>query len=78
MVGGAGFFYGPMVGAAVVILLPELLRFTQGYYLMIYAALVIVLMIYSPTGLIGAGQKIYARLRPRRETRKDMEKGAQL
>ncbi len=78
VVGGAGFFYGPMVGAAVVILLPELLRFTQGYYLMIYAALVIVLMIYSPTGLIGAGQKIYARLRPRRETRKDMEKGAQL
>ncbi|GGD25214.1 branched-chain amino acid ABC transporter permease [Sinisalibacter lacisalsi] len=78
VVGGAGFFFGPILGAAVVILLPEFLRFTEGYYLMIYASLVIVLMIYSPSGLIGAGQKLYARLRPGRETRKDMEKGAQL
>jgi len=78
VVGGAGFFFGPILGAAVVIILPEFLRFTEGYYLMIYATLVIVLMIYSPSGLIGAGQKIFTRLRPGRQTRKDMEKGAEL
>lgn len=78
VVGGAGFFYGPMLGAAMVILLPEFLRFTEGYYLMIYAALVIVLMVYSPTGLIGLGQRIMTQLRPKKEVRKDMEKGAQL
>ncbi|MBB05717.1 branched-chain amino acid ABC transporter permease [Pseudooceanicola sp.] len=78
VVGGAGFFYGPMLGAAVVILLPELLRFTEGYYLMIYAALVIVLMVYSPSGLIGLGHKVIGRVRPKQEVRKDMEKGAQL
>jgi branched-chain amino acid transport system permease protein len=78
VVGGAGFFYGPMLGAAVVILLPELLRFTEGYYLMIYSALVIVLMVYSPSGLIGLGQKIMQQIRPTKEVRKDMAKGAQL
>lgn len=78
VVGGAGFFYGPMLGAAVVILLPELLRFTEGYYLMIYAALVIVLMVYSPSGLIGLGQKLMHQIRPKQEVRKDMAKGAQL
>ena len=29
VVGGSGFFFGPVLGAAVVILLPEFLRFTR-------------------------------------------------
>lgn len=78
VVGGAGFFFGPMLGAAVVILLPELLRFTEGYYLIIYALLVIVLMVYSPNGLIGVGQKLWAKFKPKHESRRDMEKGFQL
>ena len=78
VVGGAGYFFGPMLGAAVVILLPEFLRFTEGYYLMIYAGLVIVLMVYSPSGLMGIGAKVMARLRPGQQVRKDMEQGAQL
>ena len=78
VVGGAGFFYGPMLGAAVVIILPEFLRFTEGYYLMIYALLVIVLMVYSPNGLIGLGSKLKDRFFPKQEVRKDMAKGARL
>jgi branched-chain amino acid transport system permease protein len=78
IVGGAGYFFGPMLGAAVVILLPEALRFTEGYYLMIYAALVIVLMIYSPGGLMEIGAKVMGWLRPSRQSRKDMGTGAQL
>ncbi|WP_018633671.1 branched-chain amino acid ABC transporter permease [Neomegalonema perideroedes] len=78
VVGGAGFFFGPMLGAAVVILLPEILRFTEGYYLIIYALLVIVLMVYSPNGLIGAGQKIWSKFKPKHEARRDLEKGFQL
>ena len=78
VVGGAGFFFGPMLGAAVVILLPEVLRFTEGYYLIIYALLVIALMVWSPNGLIGLGQKIWDRLKPKHEARRDMEKGFQL
>ena len=78
VVGGAGYFYGPMLGAAVVIILPEFLRFTEGYYLMIYAFLVIVLMVFSPAGLIGFGDKLMQKIRPKQEVRKDMGKGAQL
>lgn len=78
VVGGSGFFFGPMLGAAVVILLPELLRFTEGYYLIIYATLVIVLMVFSPSGLIGAGKKIWEKFKPRQEERRDMQKGFQL
>lgn len=72
VVGGAGFFFGPMLGAAIVILLPEFLRFTEGYYLIIYATLVIVLMVFSPTGLIGLGQKLVDRFRPERVERRDL------
>ena len=37
IVGGAGFFFGPFLGAMIAVLLPEWLRFTEGYYLMLYA-----------------------------------------
>jgi branched-chain amino acid transport system permease protein len=78
VVGGAGLFFGPMLGAAVVILLPEFLRFTEGYYLIIYASAVIVLMVFCPTGLIGLYNRLRDRLFPKQEVRGDMAKGAQL
>jgi branched-chain amino acid transport system permease protein len=78
VVGGAGFFFGPMVGAAVVILLPEFLRFTEGYYLMIYALAVIVLMVFCPSGLIGIWGRLGASLRRKPVDRADMKAGAQL
>ena len=37
VVGGSGYFFGPFLGAIVAVLLPEWLRFTQGFYLMGYA-----------------------------------------
>lgn len=77
VVGGAGFFFGPFVGAAVVILLPEFLRFTEGYYLIIYSALVIVMLAFVPNGLLGLGALLRDRLRPVRQ-RADMVEGARL
>jgi branched-chain amino acid transport system permease protein len=53
IVGGSGFFFGPFLGAMIAVLLPEWLRLTEGYYLMLYAAAVIGLLIYSPTGILG-------------------------
>lgn len=60
VVGGSGYFFGPFLGAIVAVLLPEWLRFTQGFYLMIYAVLVIVLMVYCPTGLLGLVDRIFS------------------
>lgn len=51
--GGAGSFFGPFVGAFFSYMLPELLRATGGWYLIIYAAVVLVLVMVSPTGLLG-------------------------
>lgn len=58
IVGGSGFFFGPFLGALIAVLLPEWLRFTEGYYLMLYAVAVILLLIYSPTGILGIADRI--------------------
>ena len=53
IVGGSGYFFGPFLGALIAVLLPEWLRFAEGYYLLAYAGVVIVLLAYSPRGIIG-------------------------
>lgn len=63
VVGGAGSFLGPFIGAAVAVLLPEWLRFAQSYYLIIYAVLVILLMAFCPTGIVGLVVRLGQRLR---------------
>ena len=78
IVGGAGFFFGPVVGAGVVIMLPEVLRFTEGYYLMIYAVTVVVLIIFCPKGLVGLGEIISRKILKKKQVRKDFEQGAKL
>jgi branched-chain amino acid transport system permease protein len=66
IVGGSGFFFGPFLGAMIAVLLPEWLRFTQGYYLMLYALAVILLLIWSPTGILGILDRFLADRRARR------------
>lgn len=61
VVGGAGYLFGPFVGAMVAVLLPEWLRFTEGYYLIIYAVLVMVLMAFNPAGLLGIVDRLLSR-----------------
>ena len=62
VVGGSGYFFGPFLGAVVAVLLPEWMRFAEGYYLIGYALLVMVLMVFCPSGLIGLAERI---VRPR-------------
>ena len=62
MVGGAGSFTGPYLGAAVVMLAPEWLRFSQDYYLLAFAVLVMVLMAFCPQGLVGLWDRLVKRL----------------
>jgi branched-chain amino acid transport system permease protein len=58
VVGGSGYFLGPFLGGAVAVLLPEWLRFAQNYYLFGYALVVMALMAFCPTGLIGLGARL--------------------
>ena len=60
VVGGSGYFLGPFLGAAIAVLLPEWVRFAESYYLLGYALLVMVLLAFSPTGLIGLFERLRA------------------
>lgn len=56
--GGSGYFFGPLLGAFISVLLPEWLRVTEGLYLMLYAAFVMVLVTLCPSGLLGLAGRI--------------------
>jgi branched-chain amino acid transport system permease protein len=58
IVGGSGYFAGPFVGALVAVLLPEWMRVAQGYYLMVYAALVMAMMAFCPSGILGLTERV--------------------
>ncbi|HUQ73082.1 MAG TPA: branched-chain amino acid ABC transporter permease [Burkholderiales bacterium] len=60
IVGGSGRFYGPFLGAAVSVLLPEWLRFSEGLYLMAYAIFVMILLAFCPSGLLGLAERLRA------------------
>jgi branched-chain amino acid transport system permease protein len=65
VVGGAGYFFGPVVGAAVGVLLPEWLRFAQAWYLFVFGLAVVGLMLWLPDGLLGIPDKLRERRRAR-------------
>ena len=61
VVGGPGYFWGPVVGAAVGVLLPEWLRFAQAWYLFVFGTAVVLLMIWLPDGLLSIPDRLKAR-----------------
>jgi branched-chain amino acid transport system permease protein len=60
VLGGAGSFVGPFIGAAIAVLLPEWLRFAEGYYLLIYAIAVMLMMAFCPGGVAGLFERLFA------------------
>jgi branched-chain amino acid transport system permease protein len=60
VVGGSGRFFGPFLGAALVTLLPEWLRFAESYYLLVYAVLVVILMVWCPGGILAIPDRLRA------------------
>jgi branched-chain amino acid transport system permease protein len=61
VVGGPGYFLGPVLGSAVGVVLPEWLRFAQAWYLFIFGTAVILLMIWLPDGLLSIPERIRAK-----------------
>jgi branched-chain amino acid transport system permease protein len=51
--GGAGYLFGPFVGALLGVVLPEWLRFAGSLYLIIFAAIVLALLVICPQGVSG-------------------------
>jgi branched-chain amino acid transport system permease protein len=64
VVGGPGYFLGPVVGAAVGVVVPEWLRDVPGvadWYLPLFGAAVVLLMIWLPEGLLSLPDRLKAK-----------------
>lgn len=60
VLGGQGTLVGPILGAAVVTILTEALRFLESWRYVIYALLLIAMMWGRPQGLVGASKSMLA------------------
>lgn len=62
IVGGSSSHWGAVIGAFVIVFLPEVLRVVQGYYMLFYGILLLVIVAYLPGGLwkviTGAGDLV--------------------
>ncbi|MDR1656800.1 MAG: high-affinity branched-chain amino acid ABC transporter permease LivM [Deltaproteobacteria bacterium] len=59
VLGGMDSIPGVIIGAAVLILLPEQLRFFSDYRMLIFGALMVVMMVFRPGGLIKSVREVY-------------------
>ena len=58
MIGGLGTFFGSILGAALLIVLPEILRESMAYQEMAYGFLLLLILIFLPRGLAGLAGRI--------------------
>ncbi len=66
IIGGAGSVAGPLVGAAIVVLLPEALAGLAEYRLLFFGALLLGVLWVAPGGVVGTVLRLVARRRPPR------------
>src|SRR5436190_1036254 len=52
VLGGMGNVVGAVIGAAVLVILPELLRPLQNYRLLIFGLILMAMMIFRPEGIV--------------------------
>ncbi len=63
IIGGAGSVSGPLVGAAIVVLLPEALAALAEYRLLLFGALLLIVLWIAPDGVVGAVARLFSRKR---------------
>ena len=63
IVGGMGTLIGPVLGAILLTVLPELLRGIGDLRLIVYGVLVTLVVLFMPGGMVQAARRIAARLR---------------
>ncbi|QEM68460.1 branched-chain amino acid ABC transporter permease [Geobacter sp. FeAm09] len=67
VIGGLGSIYGSFLGAALLTLLPELLRGAQDYDILIYGGLLMVMVMFLPGGLVRGIPDLFRKLAGRGE-----------
>jgi branched-chain amino acid transport system permease protein len=62
VLGGSGTQWGPVLGAVVFFVVPELLTSLQSWRMLVYGVGLLVLVLYAPHGLVGALETAWLRL----------------
>jgi branched-chain amino acid transport system permease protein len=62
ILGGSGTIAGPVVGAFLVVFLPELLRFADSFRLILYGLILVLATIFMPIGIVGICKALIARV----------------
>ena len=71
VVGGLWSFSGPIVGAAVLTLVPEFFRATGVYQMLIFGLILVFTMLFIPRGIVGLlGERVFPLLRQKGERTK--------
>jgi len=61
IIGGSATIAGPVVGAFVVVFLPEYLRFADSFRLILYGLILVLATIYMPRGIVGTVTSLWER-----------------
>jgi branched-chain amino acid transport system permease protein len=59
VLGGMGSVLGVILGALTLILLPEYLRVFSEYRLLVFGAVLVVMMVFRPGGIVAAARRTY-------------------
>jgi len=68
VLGGLGTVSGPLIGAIILTLAPEVFRFVSDYRMLVYGGLLVLMMRFQPQGLVGDDsilRRIWANFRGR-------------
>ena len=52
IVGGSGRFEGPLIGAMIITIFPEVMRVAERFYFVIFSLAAILILIFMPKGAI--------------------------
>ena len=67
VLGGMGSIVGVIIAALVLILMPEYLRAVADYRMLVFGAVMVLMMIFRPQGLVSNVRKTYDLSRVRKE-----------
>jgi branched-chain amino acid transport system permease protein len=70
-VGGSGLFAGPILGTAVLLIIPELFRSLREYVPFIFAGILLIVLFLMPQGLAGLPAQLIGWLNKITKTRRD-------
>jgi branched-chain amino acid transport system permease protein len=58
VIGGIGTIRGPILGAIVLGIAPELFRFISDYRMIVYGGLLVLMMLFQPQGILGSNSVV--------------------